>query len=278
LLDRLTRAPRELGSIIATRLTATFLVRRSESAAHFSTACRRCRRVLHGFVHRARRRTRASRALKVSLKVPAERERALVGALRDDDPRTVRLALTAALDDWPAPALPLVTQIAVDPTAGSELRVLAIKVLSRVRNTAALSALIQIVDGGTSWLGRAKLARGRGAPRRVMALAAGWPNDMKATALLALAAASRSRSAQRRQSEAAHHRGDQAMSGDPVRFLNAFAQSLAAMALYRVGHPARERALDVAYQQIQDLQGDTARPLFTFLGDEVVFGNIPCES
>ena len=65
------------------------------------------------------------------------------------------------------------------------------------------------------------------------------------------------------------------MSGDPVRFLNAFAQSLAAMALYRVGHPARERALDVAYQQIQDLQGDTARPLFTFLGDEVVFGNAP---
>ena len=65
------------------------------------------------------------------------------------------------------------------------------------------------------------------------------------------------------------------MSGDPVRFLNAFAQSLAAMALYRVGHPARERALDVAYQQIQDLQGDTARPLFTFLVDEVVFGNIP---
>lgn len=65
------------------------------------------------------------------------------------------------------------------------------------------------------------------------------------------------------------------MSGDPVRFLNAFAQSLAAMALYRVGHPARERALDVAYQQIQDLQADTARPLFTFLGDEVVFGNMP---
>jgi len=65
------------------------------------------------------------------------------------------------------------------------------------------------------------------------------------------------------------------MSGDPARFLNAFAQALAAMALYRVGHPARERALDVAYQQIQDLQSDTARPLFTFLGDEVVFGRLP---
>src|SRR5258705_12234040 len=65
------------------------------------------------------------------------------------------------------------------------------------------------------------------------------------------------------------------MSGDPARFPTAFAQALAAMALYRDGHPARERALDVAYQQIQDLQAETARPLFTFLGDEVVFGRLP---
>lgn len=65
------------------------------------------------------------------------------------------------------------------------------------------------------------------------------------------------------------------MSGDPVRFLNTFAQALAAMALYRDGHPARERAVDVAYQQLSDLQTDTTRPLFTFLGDEVVFGHLP---
>jgi putative nucleotidyltransferase with HDIG domain len=62
---------------------------------------------------------------------------------------------------------------------------------------------------------------------------------------------------------------------DPARFLNAFAQALAAMALYRANHPARERAVDLAYQQMQDLQSDTPRPLFTFLGDEVVFGQIP---
>ena len=65
------------------------------------------------------------------------------------------------------------------------------------------------------------------------------------------------------------------MSGDPARFLNAFAQALAAMALYRDEHPARERAVDAAYRQIQDLQSDTARPLFTFLGDEVIFGRMP---
>jgi putative nucleotidyltransferase with HDIG domain len=62
---------------------------------------------------------------------------------------------------------------------------------------------------------------------------------------------------------------------DPARFLNAFAQAMAAMTLYRVGHPARERAVDVAYQQMQDLQADTPQPLFTFLGDEVVFGRMP---
>jgi putative nucleotidyltransferase with HDIG domain len=62
---------------------------------------------------------------------------------------------------------------------------------------------------------------------------------------------------------------------DPARFLNAFAQALAAMALYRDGHPARERAVDVAYQQIHDLQSDTPHLLFTFLGDEVVFGQQP---
>jgi len=62
---------------------------------------------------------------------------------------------------------------------------------------------------------------------------------------------------------------------DPARFLNSFAQALAAMALYRDGHPARERAVDVAYQQMHDLQSDTPHPLFTFLGDEVVFGQQP---
>ena len=62
---------------------------------------------------------------------------------------------------------------------------------------------------------------------------------------------------------------------EPARFLNAFAQALAAMALYRAGHPARERAIDVAYQHIHDLQAVTPHPLFTFLGDEVVFGQLP---
>jgi putative nucleotidyltransferase with HDIG domain len=62
---------------------------------------------------------------------------------------------------------------------------------------------------------------------------------------------------------------------DPARFLTTFAQALAAMTLYRDGHPARGRAVDAAYQELHDLQADTARPLFTFLGDEVVYGSLP---
>ncbi|HMJ58127.1 MAG TPA: hypothetical protein VK467_03265, partial [Gemmatimonadales bacterium] len=62
---------------------------------------------------------------------------------------------------------------------------------------------------------------------------------------------------------------------DPAKFLTTFAQALAAMTLYRDGHPARGRAVDAAYQELRDLQADTARPLFTFLGDEVVYGRLP---
>ena len=62
---------------------------------------------------------------------------------------------------------------------------------------------------------------------------------------------------------------------DPVKFLGAFAQALAGMALYAEGHPARERGVDAAYRELRDLQADTPAPLFTFLGDEVVYGRLP---
>jgi len=193
LLDRLTtRAPRELGPLIATRLSREipWYVTRNlllildglpALPAGFSTA---------GFTAHEDARVRRE-ALKVSLKVPGERERALLGALRDPDPRMVRLALGAALEDCPPAALAVVMELARDATAASELRVLAIKVLGRVKNTLALSALLDLVDGGTNWLGRPKLAgRSLELLAALMALAAGWRNDVQASVLLALAAAS----------------------------------------------------------------------------------------
>jgi len=48
-----------------------------------------------------------------------------------------------------------------------------------------------LVDGGTNWLGRPRLAaRSLELLAALMALAAGWRNDVQAAALLALAAAS----------------------------------------------------------------------------------------
>ncbi|HUF14084.1 MAG TPA: HD domain-containing phosphohydrolase [Longimicrobiales bacterium] len=58
-------------------------------------------------------------------------------------------------------------------------------------------------------------------------------------------------------------------------FLVALAQSLASMALYNDGHPARERPIDAAYRKLQDLRAVEPHPLFTFLGDEVLFGQRP---
>lgn len=62
---------------------------------------------------------------------------------------------------------------------------------------------------------------------------------------------------------------------EAARFLTAFAQALAASTLYAVGHPARERATDAAYQSLLDLQATLPRPVFTFLGDEIVCGQHP---
>ena len=60
-----------------------------------------------------------------------------------------------------------------------------------------------------------------------------------------------------------------------VRFLHAFAQSVATMSLYRDGHPARERGIDSAFEQLQRLLESRVNPQFTFLGDEVVYGVEP---
>jgi len=61
---------------------------------------------------------------------------------------------------------------------------------------------------------------------------------------------------------------------DPVKFLGSLAQALAGMSLYGDGHPARARGIDAAFEQLAGLQQDTPT-LFTFLGDEVVYGKLP---
>jgi len=57
----------------------------------------------------------------------------------------------------------------------------------------------------------------------------------------------------------------------PVKFLTSLGQVMATMALYNQGHPARERALDDSYQELQDVLAGRDRLKFSFIGGDVVF-------
>lgn len=61
----------------------------------------------------------------------------------------------------------------------------------------------------------------------------------------------------------------------PVAFLQAFAHALAALSLYPEKHVSRERALDGVYGRLCDVLESDPNPAFSFLGDEVVYGNQP---
>lgn len=61
---------------------------------------------------------------------------------------------------------------------------------------------------------------------------------------------------------------------EAVRFLTAFAQALATMTLYGEGHPARQRIVAQAFERLQILQETDPRPRFSFLGLDVVYGEL----
>ncbi len=65
---------------------------------------------------------------------------------------------------------------------------------------------------------------------------------------------------------------------DATVFLTSLAQALSTMSLYPDGHPAREGVVDVAYGHLQALQRADRRVSFSFLGDDVVFGDRPIRS
>lgn len=61
----------------------------------------------------------------------------------------------------------------------------------------------------------------------------------------------------------------------PIDFLNAFAQALSGLALYPEGHASRDRAVDNVYTKLRDLLDADGTPQFSFLGDEVIYGDMP---
>ena len=60
-----------------------------------------------------------------------------------------------------------------------------------------------------------------------------------------------------------------------VRYLTSLAQALSTMALYTAGHPARERAVDASFERLDELLASAPHAQFSFLGRDVVFGQLP---
>ncbi len=60
-----------------------------------------------------------------------------------------------------------------------------------------------------------------------------------------------------------------------ISFLNAFAQALSTLGLYPEGHARREHVLDTVYERLMLLLSEDPTPVFSFLGDEVVYGDQP---
>src|SRR6266700_2044332 len=132
-------------------------------------------------------------AVKLQLKLPAERDEALIAGLRDQDPRTLRLALSiaVALQACPDAAVPLLVNRATDRTLPGDLRALAVRALGYTRAPVALETLLQITAGGRTLFGREKLPAK--SPELLVALAAlatGWRRDPRARARLLIAASS----------------------------------------------------------------------------------------
>lgn len=191
LVDRLASTELDVGALIAARLEDDrwYVVR------NMLVLLQRLGRVPSGFsvtrwMDHEDLRVRSD-AIRLALTLPAERDAALRRAVEHRDVSILRLGLTVVQHECPPRITPLVAAVALDADIVEDLRLLAIRALGRSRDKSARDALLRLVDGGRTMLGRLKLAP----PTRitvggVRALSHGWRLDPAVAPILALAAAS----------------------------------------------------------------------------------------
>lgn len=88
-------------------------------------------------------------ALKLMLRLPEHRGRAVCGLLQDTDRRAVSLGLAAATEECPPEAVDLLAAIARDETASDELRVMAVRGLGQSTDERAVAPLIELARRGS---------------------------------------------------------------------------------------------------------------------------------
>ena len=130
-------------------------------------------------------------ALKLRLKMPAEHDEAVCGALPEDDEPLVRLALTAALQRCPEHAIALIARKVADRNLPPGLLTLGIQVLGKSRSRLAMDALLGLAVQPKTWWRRGGLAaKSPEMLAALRALAHGWSSQAPVVAVLAMAAQS----------------------------------------------------------------------------------------
>jgi HEAT repeat protein len=129
-------------------------------------------------------------AVAASLRIPAQRTRAVCSALSDADERIVRVGLAAALESCPDAAVSLVVQKATTSESPDQ-RLTAIHVLGECGNAGALNALLRLAKPKRrSLLGLKAAPKGPEMVAAVKALRA-YESDERAKRVLAAASKSR---------------------------------------------------------------------------------------
>jgi hypothetical protein len=124
-------------------------------------------------------------AMKLLLEYPAHQAEAVSMGLRDTDDGIVALALAAAMESCPDDVLPVVEGIAADDHRGSELRVMAVRILARTRAPQTLRLLVGMALTRRLWFRRRLAPKSPELLATLAALAGYWRDDPLAASVLA---------------------------------------------------------------------------------------------
>jgi hypothetical protein len=126
-------------------------------------------------------------AIKLLLESPEHAIQGILLGLRDPDNGIATIAATAAHENCPAAALPLLERITVDPDRPSDLRAITLKILARTRAPEALRLLVAIVMSRRLWFARRLAPKSPLLLSALGALSTYWREDATATDILGLA-------------------------------------------------------------------------------------------
>jgi len=96
-------------------------------------------------------------ALKLMLRIPGQRDEAILAALGDDDDANLRIGMAAALEGCPPAAVPRLMGLLNDRRLSSEIRAQAIRVLGTIRTPATRDWLVEHALTRPSWFRRRRL-------------------------------------------------------------------------------------------------------------------------